>query len=268
LLELSDQEFRHFQRFIFETAGISLSSAKKALVIGRLTRRIEEHKLPSFSAYFKLLADGRDPREVQTAVDLLTTNETYFFRQPRHFEVLRKYAVGQRAAPNRPFRIWSAACSSGEEVYSMAMVLEDCLGAGLWEVLGSDISTRVLSKAQRGHYAGGRTTQIPSEYLRRFCLRGIGEQDGTLLVDSYLRNRVRFLQINLNTALPAGLGTFDVIFLRNVLIYFDADTKRRVVGRVLGLLKAGGLFFIGQSETLNLVHEGVELLEPSVYRKA
>jgi chemotaxis protein methyltransferase CheR len=263
-LNLNDNEFAQFQRFIFDAAGITLSGAKKALVSGRLAKRVQHHQLSSYGDYLKLLTSGRAAAEVQTAVDLLTTNETYFFREPKHFELLRRLA---EAAPRgQPFRVWSAACSTGEEVYSLAMVLEDCLGAGNWEVLGSDISTRVLERARSGHYPLERTRHIPPDYLKRFCLRGVDEQQGTLLVQRPLRQRVRFQQVNLNSALPQ-LGMFDVIFLRNVMIYFSGDTKRQVVGRVLSLLKPGGCFCIGHSESLNDITGAVRAIAPSMYRK-
>ena len=138
-IPISDQEFTQFQRLIYQIAGISLSTAKKALVCGRLGKRLAHHHLRSYGEYFNLLTDKCHQGELQTAVDLLTTNETYFFREPKHFDFLR-----QQIKPGQAFRVWSAACSSGEEPYSIAMVLADLLGDdGPWEVVASDISTRV-----------------------------------------------------------------------------------------------------------------------------
>jgi chemotaxis protein methyltransferase CheR len=264
---ITDTEFSRFQRFIYDAAGITLTPAKKALVCGRLSKRLQAHRLENFGAYFELLSSGRAADEVQTAVDLLTTNETYFFREPKHFEVLRELATGAAGRP-QPFRVWSAASSSGEECYSIAMVLADCMGGvqTAWDVVGSDISTRVLRRARTGHYPLERTRNIPNDYLKRFCLRGHGEQDGTLLVERGLRSRVHFAQVNLNTDLPR-LGAFDVIFLRNVMIYFNGDTKRQVVARILSLLKPGGHLFIGHSESLNDISTAVDQLAPSIYRK-
>lgn len=264
---ITDQEFEQFQRFIFEVAGITLSSAKKALVSGRLAKRLQQHRMDSYGAYFKLLSSGEVPGEMQIAIDLLTTNETYFFREPKHFDMLRELALAARNAVNpRPFRVWSAASSSGEEAYSIAMVLADCLGSLPWDVVASDISMRVLERARAGHYPVERTTHIPQAYLRRFCLKGIDIQQGTLLVERELRARVQFRQVNLNTTLPE-LGSFDVIFLRNVMIYFNGDTKRHVVARVLSLLKPGGHFLIGHSESLNDISDAVRVISPSIYRK-
>jgi chemotaxis protein methyltransferase CheR len=266
---LTDDEFDGFQRFIFEVAGITLSDAKKALVSGRLSKRLQHCRLNSFGDYLRLLQSGRQQAEVQIAVDLLTTNETYFFREPKHFELLRRLALAWAGAQTRrglPMRVWSAACSSGEEVYSMAMVLADVLGEQPWQVVGSDISTRVLARAHTGHYPLERTQHIPPAYLKRFCLRGEGEQAGTLLVQRSLRERVQFMQVNLNAELPR-LAPFDVIFLRNVMIYFSADTKRQVVRRVLSVLKPGGHFCIGHSESLHEISSEVLTLQPSIYRK-
>jgi chemotaxis protein methyltransferase CheR len=266
---ISQGEFARFQRFIFDIAGISMSDSKKALVSGRLAKRLQHFGLPSYDAYFRLLTDGAHKDEVQLAVDLLTTNETYFFREARHFELLREAAAAARPSlrANAPFRVWSAACSSGEEPYSIAMVLSDVLGSAPWEVVASDISTRVLERARTGHYPMERATHVPQDYLRRYCLKGIRDQHGTLLVERGLRERVQFRQVNLNTALPGDLGTYDIVFLRNVMIYFNGDTKRQVVARVTSRIKSGGTFFIGHSESLHEINDTLTTVMPSVYRK-
>jgi chemotaxis protein methyltransferase CheR len=261
---ITDQEFRHFQRFIFEAAGISLSDAKQALVSGRLAKRLQLYRLHSYAAYFALLVGPGGADEAQVALDLLTTNETYFFREQSHFDFLRQQACAA-AGRAQPFRVWSAASSSGEEAYSIAMVLADCLGDGAWEVLGSDISTRVLDVARRGHYPLARAAHLSEQYLRRFCLKGIGPEEGTLLVARGLRSRVSFMQLNLDRPLPA-LGMFDMIFLRNVMIYFNEQTKRAVVARVLDQLRPGGHFCIGHSESLNDIASGLQALAPAIYR--
>ena len=220
----------------------------------------------SFRDYFALLKSGDAPEEVQIAIDLLTTNETYFFREAVHFERLRELAQSARLQAG-PFRVWSAACSSGEEAYSCAMVLNDCLGGGgAWEVAGTDISTRVVQAACTGHYAMERARNIPPAYLKRYCLKGTGAQAGTLLVERALRERVHFRHANLLRDLP-DIGMFDAVFLRNVMIYFDQDTKRQVVGSVLSRLKPGGHFYIGHSETLNDISDAVVALGPATYRK-
>jgi len=264
MFTISDGEFGQFKRFIFEAAGITLGDAKKALVSGRLAKRLQACKVKSYGEYFRLLTSGNSA-ELQIAINLLTTNETYFFREPKHFQFLKEQirSGGLRASS---LRVWSAAGSTGEEAYSIAMLLEDLLTGQPWEVVASDISTRVLERARAAHYSMARIENLPAGYLQRFCLKGRDEQAGTMLVQRALRAKVRFLQVNLNAPLP-HLGAFDVVFLRNVLIYFNMETKRRVVGRVLNVLKPGGYLFIGHSESLVDVTDALELLAPAIYRK-
>lgn len=261
---LSDRDFAGFQRFIYAATGISLSSSKKALVVGRLARRIATHNLASYGAYLELVESGSRPEETQEAIDLLTTNETYFFRESKQFEVMKEAARSSRTG--QEYRVWSAASSTGEEAYSLAMVLADCRAGRPWSVFGSDISTRVLSRAMAAHYPMERARNMPPEYLQRFCLKGTAQYEGSLLIDRALRSRVSFAQVNLNEPLPA-VGEFDAIFLRNVLIYFDPETKRRVVERVLGQLRPGGHFFLGHAEGLGDLSLAVRTIGPATYLK-
>lgn len=262
---LSQAEFNQFKTWIYQTAGISLADSKNVLVMGRLRSRVTHHRLTSYGDYFRLLMSGAHPAEPQIAIDLLTTNETHFFREPKHFDylgthILPPYRVG------RSIRVWSAAASSGEEPYTIAMVLAAGLGGGPWEVLASDLSSRVLERARTGHYAMARAQSIPREHLQAYCLKGVGPQEGTFVVDPKIRSRVQFLQINLIEAFPA-IGEFEVIFLRNVMIYFDQETRRRVVARVLRHLRPGGYLFVGHSETLNGITDQLKTVVPSVYQK-
>ena len=265
---ISDREFACFQRLIHELAGIHLSDAKKQLVFGRLRNRVTQLGLGSFEEYYLLLKGSAQASERQMLVDLLTTNETYFFREPRHFDILREEILPQRES-SRIFRIWSAACSSGEEPYSLAMMLADQLGLSRtisWEIVASDISQRVLDKARTGHYPMQRIDGIPQSYLQKYCLKGTGAHAGTLLIDAPLRERVRFERINLNETLPR-MGRFELVFLRNMLIYFQADTKEQIVRRVVDQLEPGGWLIVGQSETLKSIDERLVQHSPSVYRR-
>lgn len=263
---ISDKEFHHFQALMQRVAGIHLPPVKKALVSGRLSKRLRARGVASFDAYYRLIAGGGEAAELQTAIELLTTNETYFFREPQHFEFLAREVL-PAAGAGEPFRVWSAASSTGEEAYSIAMVLMDKLGeeAG-WEVFGSDINGKVVEQARGATYAHARNEGIPPAYLRRFCLRGTGGMAGRFRVDAPLRRRVRFAQLNLNGDL-APAGDFDVIFLRNVMIYFDMDMKRRVAEALHRRLKPGGWLFIGHSESLNGVTERLRPLRPTIYRR-
>lgn len=264
-IAITDKEFALFQRFIYDAAGITMSPAKKALVMSRLSKRLDLRKLSTFAEYFRVLSSGQEAQEVQIAIDLLTTNETYFFREPKHFDLLREQTELARGRA-QPYKVWSAACSTGEETYSIAMVLAATLQNTPFEILGSDISSRVLDRARTGHYPVSRTTHTPRAYLQQFCLKGTGPQEGTVLVDRPLRDRVRFMQVNLNTTLPK-IGPFDCVFLRNVMIYFSADTKRQVVERVLSVIKPGGYLLIGHSETLSELNTSAVAIAPSIYRK-
>ncbi len=264
---ISEREFQLFQRLMFDEAGVTLAASKKALVSGRLAKRLKAQDCQSFKTYYELVC--RNSGERQLAVDLLTTNETYFFREPRHFDFLRDTALPAHPK-ERPYRAWSAACSSGEEVYSIAMMLAEHFGDRLssqnWSVLGSDLNTQVLGKARAAHYNLARTEGIPRASLQKYCLKGKGTQAGTFLVGRGLREHTEFRQINLNVHLPK-LEPFDVIFLRNVMIYFSQPTKAQVVRRVSELLRPGGYLMIGHSESLNGISNTLESVRPSVYRK-
>ena len=263
---ISDQEFALFQRLIYKIAGISLSDAKKILLVGRLTRRLRVYELASFTQYYRMLASGDFPEEVQTMVDLLTTNETYFFREPKHFDFLRDEVIPRHRSA-KVFRVWSAASSSGEEAYSIAMTLAEFMPNSPWEIVGSDISTAVLAKAVAGHYSLARTEGIPPGHMRKYCLKGVRAQAGTFLIDPELRKRTSFFQINLTQPVDADIGEFDVVFLRNVMIYFDPETKTKVVHNLLPRLRSGGYLIIGHSETLNGLTDRVVSVRPTIYRK-
>lgn len=262
---IDDQEFAQYQRFLYQSTGIHLSEAKRPLVTSRLAKRLRECGMGSYGQYLRLLTSGEDPQEHQHAIDLLTTNETYFFREPKHFDFLRERVLSKPRL-GETFRVWSAASSTGEEAYSIAMLLADQLKSSSWEIIGTDISTRVLEKAREGIYPLERASHIPKDYLTRFCLRGVGPQKGSFRIEKSLRKRVKFLQANLNAPLP-DMGRFDVIFLRNVMIYFDAPTKEQVVRRVIPHIRDAGYLLIGHSENLTGIAHSLKVLGASTYQK-
>jgi chemotaxis protein methyltransferase CheR len=264
-ITLHEREFDAIRRFIHAQAGISLAPEKRTLVSTRLEKRLRALGLDSYAKYVGMLNAGDGGDERRTAVDLLTTNETYFFREPRHFQFLSEW-LRQRDRPGRHWRVWCAAASTGEEPYSIAMTLADALGPSRWSVTASDISTRVLETARRGVYPMTRLDALPVDSLKRHCLRGTGPETGNLAVDPRLRAQVQFMQINLNADLP-DIGPFDVVFLRNVLIYFDAETKRRVVARVADRLVAEGCLLVSLSENLHGVAPQLAQIGPSIYCK-
>ena len=264
-VDMTDQEFACFQSMLFEHAGISLPSHKKHLVVSRLGKRLRKYQLSSFGEYWNLVCNADNPTERQIAIDLLTTNETYFFREPKHFEFLQSHLESDLKKPN--LRVWSAACSYGQEPYSIAMLLADRLGYREWEVIASDISTKVLASAKKGLYPIEQAEKIPDVYLKKYCLKGVGEYDGHFLIDPQLQRKIKFSQINLNDDLP-NTGSFDIIFLRNIMIYFDHETKARLIQKLQNKIKVGGYLLIGHSETLNGIKSELSMISPSIYQRA
>lgn len=262
---LKYHEFVWIRDYLYKHAGIVLNDTKQAMVAGRLDKRLRYHGLDSYSEYFQLFNTPGFENETVMAIDLLTTNETYFFRESKHFDFLVDRIIPQQK--NRSsFRIWSAASSSGEEAYTIAMLLAHHVKSQQWEILGTDISTQILDKARRGLYPLNAAEKIPTPLLKKYCLKGTGEYDGFLLMDPILRKRVKFIHANLTSTLP-DLGMFEVIFLRNVMIYFDLETKQRLLERITQYLRPGGYFFISHSESLNGMKTGLQPVGPSIYRK-
>jgi chemotaxis protein methyltransferase CheR len=265
--ELSDRTFGRITAVMHATVGLSFALNKKPLVSSRLAPRIQRLGLPNFEAYAEIIESGEDGGEFQAAIDLLTTNETYFFREPAHYELLEKTLAAEKP---RTLRVWSAASSFGDEAYSTAMLLADMAQNGRigsdWQVLGTDISDRVLKSAAQGIFPEERLRAVSAERLRRYCLRGEGDSAGLVQIQPKLCERVRFGQLNLCEAI-SDLGPFDVVFLRNVLIYFDPPTKAAVVDRVLTQLRPGGLFFIGTAEGRVPCNTPLSTLAPGAFRK-
>jgi chemotaxis protein methyltransferase CheR len=273
---LTDREFKLFQSLIHKEAGIYLSEVKKALLVGRLSRRIRELGLDSFEAYYRHVVDGPNPAERVELINNICTHETQFFREPRQFEYLEQTVAprlrAEAEAGTRPkqIRAWSAACSSGEEPVSMAMSLLYHFPASAgWtvEVLATDISTRVLDKARAATWSIERAAQIPPAYLKRFMLRGTGEHQNRMKAGPEIRSVVRFQQLNLQADSYAAGDGFDMIFCRNVLIYFNAATKEHVVTRLLGRLAEDGLLFLGHAESLTGMRDAPRAVVPTVYSR-
>lgn len=265
---LHDNTFRAIAELMHSAVGLSFASHKKPLVASRLAPRMQRLGLPSFEDYYALISGHEDQGEFQVAVDLLTTNETYFFREPAHFDLLEDEL--SRTRP-KSVRVWSAASSFGDEAYSVAMLLSDLQQQGRigteWSILGTDISDRVLRSATQAIYPNERLRNVTPQRLRRYCLRGEGEAEGLSQIQPKLRERVRFGQLNL--CLPIeSIGPFDVAFLRNVLIYFDQPTKVQVVDRVLTQLRPGGILFLGTAEGRVPCKTPLVPLAPGAYRKS
>lgn len=269
--EPTASEFERFRALIRGASGIHLSVSKRGLLYGRLSRRIRDLGLRSFADYFARVR--QDSSEQERMIDRITTNETRFFREPKQFAFLQETLlprwIDAAAAGRRPREIcaWSAGCSSGEEPYSLAMTLIDRLRDG-WnvDVLATDISTRVLDAARQATWPMDRAKEIPPRLLKRFMLQGIGTQAGRLRAGPELRRVVRVERFNLNND-PSAIGDgFDLIFCRNVLIYFDREHRQSVVQRLVSRLSEGGHLFVGHAEGI----QGVPALacaQPTIYAK-
>jgi chemotaxis protein methyltransferase CheR len=263
-MNLSNESFRAVVELFHGVSGIRLSDAKRPLVEGRLHKLAQHRGIRRLDDYVERLLQERDPAEIVRVVDKLTTNETYFFREPQHFEFLAQLLAAHEG--RETFRVWSAASSSGEEAYSIAMLLAEKLGPTGWEVIGTDLSTVMVDTARRAVYPIERARRMPQEYMKRHCLKGHGEQDGKILVSRALRSHVRFEPANLMEPLPP-VGLFDVIFLRNVLIYFDNPGKESIVRRVSQQLKPDGYLFTGHAESLSNLDVGLRAHRTAVYTR-
>jgi chemotaxis protein methyltransferase CheR len=264
-LNLRNEDFYLFQDLIFQLAGISFDENKSSLVENRLASRIKKFQFQSYRDYFHFLKSPENNAERQYFIDVMTTNETSFFREINHFEFLQSTILPNFKSSNK-FRVWSAACSSGEEAYSIAMVLENYLGSNRYEILGTDLSSRVLEKSKMGLYPMERAEKIPEPYLKKFCLKGKNSMEGFFKIDENLKMNIVFKSMNLNQKFP-DLGKFDLIFVRNVMIYFNAETKEKLIRNMIDLLPKNGFLFIGQSETLLNRNLGLEMIKPSIYKK-
>tara|TARA_R110000851_G_scaffold3048_4_gene12347 strand:+ start:16804 stop:17616 length:813 start_codon:yes stop_codon:yes gene_type:complete len=265
-ISINAAEFQKFKLWLHNIAGIDLKETKIKLVEGRLACRLKHYHLESYTAYFKMITSPNENVEAQMAIDLLTTNETYFFREPKHFEFLKNNLL-KEAYKGQNFRLWCAASSTGEEPYTLAMTLAEELGTTPWQMVASDINLQVLEKAVSGHYALERAHNISKHLLQKYCLKGSGSQEGTFLIQKSLRDKIQFKQINLINALP-DIGKFDVIFLRNVMIYFDNETRIQVVNKIIDLLKPGGYLFVSHSESLVGINNQLKIVQPSIFIKS
>jgi chemotaxis protein methyltransferase CheR len=268
---VSDRDFARFQRLINDEAGIWLAPVKKALLVGRLARRLRELGIASYGEYFEIVVANETERV--RMLDAICTNETHFFREPRHFEYLcdnvfpawREEADAGRRP--RRLRVWSAACSTGEEPYTIAMTLLSAFQGWDLEVLATDLSTKVLARAQAAIWSLEKSREIPEPYLKAYMLKGFGSQEGLMKAGPEIRELVRFSRLNLTHDQP-GLGQFDVVFCRNVLIYFDKETKGKVVNRLLDRLHPDGYLFLGHAESLGGFTTRAKSVLPTVYTLA
>jgi chemotaxis protein methyltransferase CheR len=268
----SDLDFRSLAQLAYEHAGIVLSDAKKNLVYGRLSRRLRTLQIATFREYREYLAS--EPGELQSFINSLSTNLTKFFRESHHFADLRSHVAAPfshsaHKAGSHRLRLWSAGCSTGEEPYSIAVVLKrdipDIERRDV-RILATDIDTEVLTRAARGVYSEEAIDEVPAPYRKYFQPNTEGEKAGQVFVDPAVQKLISFRQLNLLGPWPFK-GLFDVIFCRNVMIYFDGPTKAKLVERFTQQIKPGGTLYIGHSESIHGGHPGLELVGRTIYRR-
>lgn len=265
---MSSRLFAGVRDYAYRVAGIELQDGKQEMVAGRLNKRARILGYPTSEAYFEAVLRDRTGELEADLLDALTTNYTSFFREPAHFEFLR-HRILPILAQRRGFTIWSAASSSGEEPYSIAITAIETLGEAACSqarVRASDISTKVLRNAEAGVYPEERFRGLDREWRSRFLLRGKGAQEGNFRIRPEVRAMVQFLRLNLMEPLPSD-GPFPIVFLRNIMIYFDRPTQERVVAAISSKLEPGGFLFIGHSESLNGISHSLEHVQVAVYRK-
>ena len=269
---MRDSEFDFIRNLVYERSRINLGPDKRQLVTARLGKRLRAMNLSTIGDYCRLLQEPDADEELANLIDAISTNHTFFFRESAHFEFLRTViAPDILARPQRDrcteFRVWSAACSSGEEPYSIAMTLSEVLPTVPWRVEATDISRRVLAKAASGIYSSDVVSKLPREMLRTHFQRGFGPQEGNYRVKRTLQERIRFHHLNLLEGEPPFRDTFHVIFCRNVMIYFDRQTQEELVTRLTRRLVPGGYLFVGHSESLTQVQHSLQAVKPAIYRK-
>ncbi|EOT8830893.1 protein-glutamate O-methyltransferase CheR [Escherichia fergusonii] len=262
-LALSDSQFRRICQLIYQRAGIVLADHKRDMVYNRLVRRLRVLGIADFGHYLSLLEADQNSPEWQAFINSLTTNLTAFFREGHHFPVLAEHARRRQGE----YRVWSAAASTGEEPYSIAITLADTLGLvpGRWRVFASDIDTDVLEKARNGIYRLEELKTLSPLQRQRYFLRGTGPHQGLVRVRQELVNFVDFTSLNLLDRQYAVPGPFDAIFCRNVMIYFDKTTQQEILRRFVPLLKPDGLLFAGHSENFSHLVRNFTLRGQTVY---
>ena len=264
--ELNNNQFQEISRIVYHQCGINLKSGKEALVRARLMKRLRALEMPSVKAYMDLISSAQGEHEIHTLIDVMTTNKTSFFREAAHFDYLADVILPD--IEHHRLRFWSAACSSGEEPYTLAMVLRESIPSIDQKdilILSTDISNRMLEAARAGVYSRERLAGVSRPLLHKYFERVAGTGQG-FRVGPALRKLVRLAPLNLMQAWPMK-GPFNVIFCRNVMIYFDRPTQQSLVNRFYDLLAPGGYLFVGHSEGLSGIRHEFQYMKPAIYRK-
>lgn len=271
--DLKDIDYEKISRLVYQQCGINLHEGKKELVKARLGKRLREGNFKSFGEYYRHVLTNEGTAELISMIDSLSTNLTYFFREESHFQTLRNILRLQanqvkQDGVSEKIRIWSAGCSTGEEPYSLAMTICESVNGLAMDVkiVATDISTRVLQTAGKGIFGKERLNNVPPAMLKKYFQMGFGACEGQFLIKKNIRDMIQFSRFNLMDTPPTSFR-FDVIFCRNVMIYFDKPTQEALVNRFCQCLNRGGHLFVGHSESLTGLSHQLKYIEPSVYRK-
>jgi len=271
---MRDSEYDFIRNLVYEHSRIHLGPDKRELVSARLGKRLRARQLTTITEYCQLLQGEQGEEELSDLIDVISTNHTFFFRENQHFDFVREVCVpemlARRTAERWPkLNAWSAASSSGEEAYSLGITLTECLKGTNWpwRIEGTDISHRILAKAQAGIYRDEVVSKMPANLLKAYFQRGIGPQEGNYRVKAELRDNVGFHHMNLLEGEPPFREPFQVIFCRNVMIYFDQATQEELVAKLTRWLVPGGYLLVGHSESLTGIRHSLKMVRPATYRR-
>lgn len=272
---MRESEFEFIRTLVYEHSRIHLGPDKRELVAARLGKRLRATQAPDISAYCRMLQDPSGAGELSHLIDAISTNHTFFFRENSHFDFVRAQLVPEMLARQRVerwprFNAWSAACSSGEEPYSLAITLNECLPASAgwsWQIECTDISHRILEKARAGIYRGESVGALPAAQVKTYFQKGVGPQEGNFRIRDFLRAQLTFRQLNLLDGEPPFRDPFHVIFCRNVMIYFDRPTQEELVNKLTRRLVPGGYLLVGHSESLTGIRHSLQMVRPAIYRR-
>jgi chemotaxis protein methyltransferase CheR len=273
---IRDSDYEFIRQLVYRRSRINLGPDKRELVVARLNKRLRATKIPTIGDYCHYLKDQSDEEELCNLIDVISTNHTYFFREAEHFEFLRSHIladmVRRHTSEHWPcFNAWSAACSSGEEPYSIAITVAEFFQKNQvtwpWRIEATDISHRVLQRARTGVYREDAIAKVPREIFSTHFQKGYGPQAGNYRIKPQLADMVTFRQLNLLENEPPVGDPFHVIFCRNVMIYFDHPTQEELVHRLARRLVPGGYLLVGHSESLTAIQHGLEVVRPAIYRR-
>ena len=274
MVKLSQSDFERLSSYVYQQCGINLTPPKRVLLEGRLQKRLQSLEMKSFMEYYKHVKSPAGRGELVHMLDSVSTNKTDFFREPGHFDLLRDHIIPgfKKNHAHRTLRIWSSACSTGEEPYTTAMVLQDSiekLGQFDYEILATDISSKVLKHAINAVYRENRTRDIPMGFKKKYLLKSKDPKKGLVRIVPTLRSKVRFRRMNLmdNEYISQIKAQQDIVFCRNVLIYFDKSTQKHVVTKLVQCLRPGGYLFIGHSESLFEMDLPLKQIMPATFQK-